>query len=123
MLLAGIPIGMRNPVRTTTGGVAFAQGPATSFNPCGIETDEVGDAYIIRSARLDKAILDVGRSGSQRDDFIHIGRARLIGCPLATIPKQIHHKGIGAICGIIETTEDFGEQFSIGIVSPRIRSE
>jgi hypothetical protein len=37
--MAGIPIGMQNLLRTSTGGVAFAQPPATSLNPYGIKTD------------------------------------------------------------------------------------
>ena len=40
--MAGIPIGMQNLLRISTGGVAFAQPPVTSFNPYGIKSDEVG---------------------------------------------------------------------------------
>ncbi len=57
---AGIPIGMQNLLRSSTGGVAFAQPPASSLNPYRIKTDEVGEAYIISSALSDKSILGVG---------------------------------------------------------------
>jgi hypothetical protein len=39
--MAGIPIGMQNLLRTSTGGVAFAQPPATSLNPYRMKTDDV----------------------------------------------------------------------------------
>ncbi len=45
MRVAGISNGMQNPVRTSTGRVAFAQPPATSLNPYGIKTDEVGGVH------------------------------------------------------------------------------
>ena len=39
--MAGIPIGMQNLLRIPTGGVAFAQPPATSLNPYRMKTDDV----------------------------------------------------------------------------------
>ena len=82
--MAGIPTGMQNPVRTSTGGVAFAQPLAVSFNPYGIKTDEVEKANIMRSSLFDSSALGTDRSGSIGNDFNPIGRARLIGSPLAS---------------------------------------
>ena len=59
-----------------------------------MKTDEVGEAYTIRSAMSDTSMVDAGRRGTIRDDSIYIGRARLISRPLATIAKQIHHARI-----------------------------
>jgi hypothetical protein len=39
--IAGISFGMQNLLRTSTGGVAFAQPPATSLNPYRMKTDDV----------------------------------------------------------------------------------
>ena len=41
MHIAGISFGMQNLLRTSTGGVAFAQPSATSLNPYRMKTDDV----------------------------------------------------------------------------------
>ncbi len=41
MHMAGISFGMQNLIRTAAEGVAFAQGPATSWNPDWMITDDV----------------------------------------------------------------------------------
>ena len=40
----GFPTGMQNFMLISTGGVAFAQPPATSLNPYGIQNDDVEHA-------------------------------------------------------------------------------